>query len=319
MGLTVVVTDDYDAMSLKAADMLIPHMYKKTGEYFRLGTATGSSPTGLYNHIAERQGEFNPRRVITCGLDEYVGLPGNTADERSEHHSSYEAEMNRKLFSRTERPFLKTYMPPGSKIDAEKIDGCLENGEAILEGTGNGKAVIAKKDLRKPSYMTEVEEQKSNYLELIGGGEVRIDCWVVGVGENGHIAMHEKGIPLHYRMVLVRLDQNTRENAYKDGYFPNLDEVPIYALSMGAGGVVELSKTILLLASGDRKTEPLAKGLLDPETEDVPISVVQRYIKKPTGNDTICVFDEVAAQEILETKNLKRLAAKGIELEDMRS
>jgi len=56
-----------------------------------LGLATGSSPTGLYKHLAgeANAGEFDPSKIESFNLDEYVGLPGENAQQRALHPESY--------------------------------------------------------------------------------------------------------------------------------------------------------------------------------------------------------------------------------------
>ena len=65
-----------------------------------LGLATGNSPTGLYKHLAEafNEGRIDAGRVRSFNLDEYVGLPGENAQQRCLHRESYSYFMIQQLF-----------------------------------------------------------------------------------------------------------------------------------------------------------------------------------------------------------------------------
>jgi glucosamine-6-phosphate deaminase len=56
-----------------------------------LGLATGNSPTGLYKQLAKaaNAGAFDSSRVQSFNLDEYIGLPGENAQQRALHRESY--------------------------------------------------------------------------------------------------------------------------------------------------------------------------------------------------------------------------------------
>lgn len=318
MSLTVYVTDNYEAMSILAADTLVPLISRRTrrGQDFRLGLEGGSTPTDLYRHIAKRQSTFKPGRVSTRSLAEYVGLPGETPKQRSGHPRSYESEMNERLFCRI--PFRSNSIPPGSNIEIGEIDRSLEDGEALLLGKGNSKAVVMVGSERD-NYMKKVEKMKREYIKSVGrdGGT---DWWILEVEETGSIGFHGSGIPLMCEMPLVRLDENTKENAAKAEHSSSPDQMPRYALSMGAAGVYGLSDNIMILAHGDINAEPVARSLLDPVSSEFPITVIQRYRGSSQGlesGDAIYVIDEEAAMEII--REGRQLAEGGIELIDRRT
>ena len=93
MPIRVMVTRDFEHMSEAAADLVkkdIIRTLRKKGEYV-LGLATGSSPTGLYKRLAgaANAGDFDSGRIRSFNLDEYVGLPGQSAQQRFMHPESY--------------------------------------------------------------------------------------------------------------------------------------------------------------------------------------------------------------------------------------
>ena len=180
-----------------------------------------------------------------------------------------------------------------------------------LKGTDFGKAVSIP-DTTPSDYLAWIKREiLDGYEELIKsyGG---IDLQVVGVGEKGHIGFHECGIPLEEKMLLVKLDENTIQNAVKDGHFSSVEESPHYAVSMG-GGLAYEAPLILLLAHGERKKEAITDSLLGPVTPDLPISFSQEYAKK---GKMIYVVDELAAEDILGKETT--LSSKGVYLNDLR-
>ena len=135
----------------------------------------------------------------------------------------------------------------------------------------------------------------------------------MGVGGRGHVAFHESGIPFEgNKILLVKLDENTVANAIKDGHFPSKEQSPWYAISMGVE-LVYSAKTMLLLANGDRKADPVAESLLNNPTPLVPISYGQIFSGK--GGNMIYVIDKAAAKKVLE--NADRIGQRGVDIENI--
>jgi glucosamine-6-phosphate deaminase len=139
-----------------------------------------------------------------------------------------------------------------------------------------------------------------------------IDLHIIGVGGRGHVAFHESGIPFKGSdVMLVKLDDNTVANAVADGHFPSEKNSPRYAITMGAELVYQ-AKTVVLLASGERKVQPVTESLLNDPTPEVPISYGQKYSQK--GGHLTYVVDEAAGRGLLAEK--RRLKQKGITIQD---
>jgi glucosamine-6-phosphate deaminase len=86
-----------------------------------------------------------------------------------------------------------------------------------------------------------------------------IGLMVLGIGANGHIGFNEPGdflIPQTHAAVLT---EETRQANKR--FFASIDEVPVKALTMGMGSIIAMSKKILLLVSGESKTEAFKKFL----------------------------------------------------------
>ena len=99
-------------MSRKAANIisaqviLYPHSV--------LGLATGSSPIGTYEQLADwyKKGDLDFSEVTTVNLDEYRGLDGSS-------EQSYRYFMNRHLFSKVNIKLERTHIPNGMAEDVE--------------------------------------------------------------------------------------------------------------------------------------------------------------------------------------------------------
>ena len=316
MTIKVIITKDFNHMSEVAADIVKDIINKTLNEKdeFVFGLATGNSPTGMYRQLAKMSnaGEIDSTCIRSFNLDEYVGLPGENAQQRALHPESYSYFMIQEFFSLLDKKFIETSVPWGCLIDQQKLIKELEaNKDDWSElGTDKGKSVAIKDDAKSEYLRWIHKEIIKGYVQKIqsAGG---IDLHIIGVGGRGHVAFHESGIPFEgSNVLLVKLDDNTVENAVSDGHFSKKEDSPLYAISMGAE-LVYKAKTIVLLANGARKTGPVAESLLNDPTPDVPISYGQIFSDK--GGNLIYVLDKLAGEELLAKKDV--LEKKGIVIE----
>jgi len=316
MTISVIITRDFDHMSEVVAEIVKETIIQTLEEKkeFIFGLATGNSPTGMYKHLARmaNSGEFNSTRIRSFNLDEYVGLPGENPQQRMLHPESYCYFMIQEFFGLLDKKFIETSVPYGCLIDQEQLVNELDaHPEDWSElGTDAGKSIFIKKNPAS-EYLKWIQKTiLEGYAQKISdaGG---IDLHIIGVGGRGHVAFHESGIPFEgSNVLLVKLDDNTVDNAVKDGHFTTKNESPRYAISMGAE-LVFRAKTVLLLANGERKVESVTKSLLNDPTPDIPISYGQIYSKN--GGNLTYVLDKIAGRELLANKEL--LKKKGIEIE----
>lgn len=318
MPFKVVVTRDFEHMSKVAARIVVDDIKKtvNTKDAYVLGLATGNTPTGLYKHLAKagNAGQFDCAKIRSFNLDEYIGLPGENPQQRVLHPESYGFFMVQELFGLLKNKFMETNVPWGTLVDQEKLLAELEANPDDWEeqGEDKGQAIEIKPNAQSEYLGWVKREVLDAYVEKIerSGG---IDLQVIGVGGRGHVAFHESGIPFEgHNMLLVKLDENTVENAVRDGHFQSTEQSPWYALSMGVE-LVYRAKTVLLLANGDRKVGPVAESLLHDPTPLVPISYGQIFSKR--GGNMIYVVDKAAGKSILE--NQRRITERGIDIEDI--
>ena len=314
MPIKILVTHDFEHMSRVGADLVEDHVNRTLGQKREmvLGLATGNSPTGVYRHLARaaNAGEFDATRIRSFNLDEYVGLPGENAQQRVLHRESYCTFMIEQFFSRLERKFIETGVPYGCLIDQERLveELAAHPGDWREDGADAGRSIVIQADASS-EYLAwvrrEVLEAYARKIERAGG----IDLQIIGVGGRGHVAFHESGIPFEgSQVMLVKLDDNTVANAVADGHFASVEESPRYAVSMGAE-LVYRARAVVLLANGERKVEPIARSLLGEPTPEVPISYGQLYSAR--GGNLFYVLDRVAARDLLASRSA--LEARGVE------
>ena len=108
--MKIYVTEDYQAMSRKAANILSAQIILKPDCV--VGLATGSSPVGMYHQLIEwyKKGDIDFSGVKTVNLDEYVGLD-------PAHEQSYRYFMNTNLFDHVNIDPANTNVPDGLAAD----------------------------------------------------------------------------------------------------------------------------------------------------------------------------------------------------------
>jgi len=113
----------------------------------------------------------------------------------------------------------------------------------------------------------KVECERYERLMASAGG---LGLTFLGLGSNGHIAFNEPGTPFDSRTHVVALSESTRKaNA---AFF--LDQpVPTHAITMGIGTILE-SRQIVLLASGAKKRDAIARLRSGAQGADFPASAL---------------------------------------------
>jgi len=148
---------------------------------------------------------------------------------------------------------------------------------------------IPKQNIYIPSGTTDNYEAFCQWYEqriVECGG---IDLQVLGVGSDGHIAFNEPSSSLGSRTRIKTLARQTIDDNAR--FFDSPEEVPVYAITMGVGTVLEAHK-IILLASGKQKAAAVAASTEGPVTSMVTASALQLH------RDTMFILDRDAASEL---------------------
>ncbi len=109
--MRIIVTKDYDELSVKVADIIAAQIILKPD--CLLGLATGSTPVGAYKNLVERygRGELDFSDVRTVNLDEYCGM--DPKDPQSYHYFMYQ-----NLFDRVNIDPGNIHLPDGTATEA---------------------------------------------------------------------------------------------------------------------------------------------------------------------------------------------------------
>lgn len=113
-----------------------------------------------------------------------------------------------------------------------------------------------------------------------------IDLQILGIGSDGHIAFNEPSSSLGSRTRIKTLARQTIEDNAR--FFERIEDVPIYAITMGVGTILEARK-VLLLASGENKARAVAAAVEGPVTSMITASALQLH------PDTVFYLDRSAA------------------------
>ena len=133
--IELIVAEDYDEMSRKAAN-IIADLIKKNPNAI-LGLATGSTPVGTYNELIQKNKnkEISFQNVTTFNLDEYIDLD-------KKHPQSYYTFMYEHLFKNIDINLAKTHIPKGQgdpKLNVQNYENLLHNNKINLQILGVGR------------------------------------------------------------------------------------------------------------------------------------------------------------------------------------
>ncbi|MDD4000810.1 MAG: glucosamine-6-phosphate deaminase [Bacilli bacterium] len=129
------------------------------------------------------------------------------------------------------------------------------------------------------------QEACQNYNQLLNDNI--IDLQILGIGGNGHIGFNEPNTPCNQETFIVKLAEKTRLDNQR--FFASLEEVPLYAITMGIKNIFAASK-ILLLASGKSKAEAIERLINGEVSEEFPASILKKH-----PNVTIVIDKEAAS------------------------
>lgn len=130
---------------------------------------------------------------------------------------------------------------------------------------------FSKTDLKPDNFFFPEPESAEKYDELIEscGG---IDLAVLGIGENAHIGYNEPATPFASVSHVQKLTDATKRQLEKQ--FKTAEKLPERAVTMGIKTITQ-SRDILLLASGEEKSQAVHKMLYGRNDSVVPAAFLQ--------------------------------------------
>ena len=148
---------------------------------------------------------------------------------------------------------------------------------------------IDNKNINIPNGMSvDIEKECKKYdnaIEQAGG----IDIQILGIGKNAHIGFNEPTINFETKTHLVELEESTI--IANSRFFQTKEEVPQKAITMGVGSIFK-SRKIILLASGDEKSDAIYNTVYGKVIPEVPSSILQFH------NDIVLILDKKAAKRL---------------------
>lgn len=148
---------------------------------------------------------------------------------------------------------------------------------------------IKRKNINMPTGITDnIKKTCDEYDELIFNNS-KIDLQVLGIGTNGHIGFNEPDVHFEAGTHLVDLDSKTIEANAR--FFNCIDDVPKKAISMGIRNIMQ-SRKIILIATGESKTDAVMKMLFGEIIPNLPASILQIH------NDFTLIVDDIIGKEI---------------------
>ncbi|MCB4756934.1 MAG: glucosamine-6-phosphate deaminase [Elusimicrobia bacterium] len=261
--MDILVRENYSDMSRTAAGLIAACV--KSKPTCVLGLATGSTPVGTYKELARMHKEgLDFSSVRTFNLDEYLGV-GLDLSKPYPTDQSYARFMHEELFKHINIPKKNACVPDGLSKDPIK-------------------------------FCTWYEDQ----IKKAGG----IDLQLLGIGGNGHWAFNEPGSSLASRTRIQPLTERTLDDNYESFYekagFPR-DQMPHFAITMGVGTILD-ARNILMIASGKKKADVVAKAIEGPLTSQITASAIQLH----GGNITV-VLDQEAASGLKRLDHYKHM------------
>jgi glucosamine-6-phosphate deaminase len=263
--MDIIVKENYDEMSKYAAEIIGNFVRRKPACV--LGLATGSTPLGAYRELIRMHKEegLDFSQVVTFNLDEYLGA-GINLNKPYNLDQSYARFMHEELFKHINIKTENIHIPDGLVKDPAKH--CLWYEEQIRKAGG-------------------------------------IDLQLLGIGGDGHWGFNEPGSSLASRTRVQALTKQTLDDNYKSFYKKagiSRSEMPHFAITMGVGTILE-AKNIIMIASGKKKADVVAKCLEGPVTSQITASAIQLH----AGGITV-VLDRDAASKLENLEHYMHVA-----------
>jgi glucosamine-6-phosphate deaminase len=143
--------------------------------------------------------------------------------------------------------------------------------ERILDAVKPGKVYLINADAN------DLNAEMAKYEELLKSHPVDVAC--IGIGENGHIAFNDPPVANFNdpRWVkVVELDEACRRQQQGEGWFPTLEDVPKYAVTLTIPAIMHC-KTISCVVPGQRKAKAVFDTLYGEISTVCPASVLRKH------------------------------------------
>jgi glucosamine-6-phosphate deaminase len=125
-----------------------------------------------------------------------------------------------------------------------------------------------------------------------------IDVALIGIGENGHIAFNDPPADFSTELpfIVVNLDEKCRLQQVGEGWFEDIGEVPVQAISMSVKRIMG-SRSIIASVPEKRKASAVMAAVEGPVTRECPASVLQLHPR------CTLFLDRDSASDLAEEEN----------------
>lgn len=114
------------------------------------------------------------------------------------------------------------------------------------------------------------------YTEDLASAPIDLCC--LGIGENGHLAFNDPPVADFAdteAIKIVKLDEGCRKQQVGEGHFPNLDAVPMYAITLTIPTLCKVGRMIAVVPER-RKAQAVKDSLEGPIATSCPGSFLRR-------------------------------------------
>jgi glucosamine-6-phosphate deaminase len=235
--MRIIVCENYEEVSKKAAQMILSQVTLKPNSV--LGLATGSTPIGMYENLVKlnKNGDIDFSEVRTFNLDEYYNLP-------KENDQSYHYFMYKNLFNHININPANIHIPNGMTNDVEaeceRYDSLIKEAGGVdiqVLGIGNNAHIGFNEptvNFEKGTHLVELEEStieaNSRFFDNIE--DVPKKAITMGVGS----------IFKSKKIMLIATGENKAEAIYNTVYGKVVPEVPASILQFHSDIVLILDK-----------------------------------------------------------------------------
>ena len=132
---------------------------------------------------------------------------------------------------------------------------------------------IPEENTHVPSGLGDVETKAKEYEKMID--ECPVDCQILGIGSDGHIAFNEPGTSFDSPTHVTDLAESTiKDNARFFEY--DTSKVPTQAVTQGIGTIMK-AKNIIIICTGKNKANAAKAMLEGPISVKCPASILQKH------------------------------------------
>lgn len=143
--------------------------------------------------------------------------------------------------------------------------------ERILNEVNPGEVHLIQGDAE------DLQSEMDAYEALLKSHPVDVAC--IGIGENGHIAFNDPPVADFNDPRLVKLaglDEACRRQQLGEGWFPTLEDVPEYAVTLTIPAIMNC-KTISCVVPGKRKANAVSNTLYGGIATSCPASILRTH------------------------------------------